>query len=297
MVGVGFRPEQRRVVAGVVIFGAAIVLLLYTVDVISHDPLRKFAKSSTPSQPLLPTALPTLASKYGCKHFYFDLGTNNAGSIADFINKSAADDKGQIVRGLNQYREAQNLALKDFCVFGFEPNPRHSPSHRQVEAAFASVVSHVQVFSESIAGIKDGDSVLQIDKYEGEYPSWGSSVLSGFGPIANQGNTTSVSVKSVDFGRFVGEAVGDQGAPGKVIMRMDIEGSEYVLLRKFMGLVCKHVDHLEIEWHAHQLTPPPDCIQATLHWMLSEDSCRPRWQRSGGVQGCDPWKISDAFSG
>jgi hypothetical protein len=285
------RLNQRRRVAFLAILVAALLLWAYSVGWAVKNPFDRFEIQS----PALQSTNHGTTSKYSCKHFYFDLGTNNAGSIADFINKSAADDKGQIVRGLNQYREAQNLALKDFCVFGFEPNPRHSPSHRQVEAAFASVVNHVQVFSESIAGIKDGDSVLQIDTYEGEYPSWGSSVLSGFGSFDNK--TSRVHVKSVDFGRFLREAIGDQGAPGQVIMRMDIEGSEYVLLRKFMGLVCKHVDHLEIEWHAHQLTPPPDCIQATLHWMLSEDSCRPRWQRSGGVEGCDPWKISDAFSG
>jgi hypothetical protein len=295
MIGYFRLRSKQRPVGSVVVLGTALVLLIYAIDVTLTSSRRDTLKSLV--KPSLQAASVASTSKYGCKHFYFDLGTNNALSVADFINKPSADNDGKVSRPLNKYREEHNLKLSDFCVFGFEPNPRHSADHRRIESSFASTVRHVEIFSESIAGIEDGVSVLQIDNYEGKFPSWGSSVLTGFGPIARQANTTSVRVKSVDFGRFVKETLGESGAAGKVILRMDIEGSEYILLRTFMDVVCKHVNFLEIEWHAHQLNPPPHCVQSTLHWMLSDSRCKPQWLKPTNPSGCDPWKISDAFSG
>jgi hypothetical protein len=297
MLGRDKQPSARGVLAFSSL-AVAFVLLLHVFNQIQYIPLPARLATAHDRRRVSPKAEEDgQDSKYGCKHYYFDLGTNNALSIADFINNSATDKRGNVVRPHNLYREKEKLDMTEFCVFGFEPNPMHSANHRQVERKYGPGVRHVEIFSRSIAGIKDGTSILQVDNFQGEFPSWGSSVMSGFGPIAKQGNTTSVQVKSIDFGRFVLEMLNDQIAPGKVIVRMDIEGSEYILLRRFMDVVCKYVDFLEVEWHARHLSPPPYCVESTLKWMLSDERCKPRWSKPVDPRGCNPWKISDAFSG
>jgi hypothetical protein len=290
------KASRQRLIIGAA-RGAAFILLVYLLYIASTIDVKKLphryenALTSIYGEQNVPT------TNFGCKHFYFDLGTNNALSIEDFIMKPATDARGNVVRPLNQYRNQSQLKMSDFCVFGFEPNPAHSANHRRVEKLCGTTVRHVEIFSETIAGISDGKSVLQIDNYNGHFPSWGSSVLAGFGPIAKQANTTTVSVQSLDFGRFLRDTLGEKGALGKVILRMDIEGSEYILLRRYLDMLCKYVDHLEIEWHAHQLNPAPLCVETTFRWMLSDEQCKPNWPRPANPSGCNPWIVSDAFSG
>jgi hypothetical protein len=231
-----------------------------------------------------------------CKHFYFDLGTNNALSIGDFITYEG--EGGPIS---SAYRKEQKLALSEFCVFGFEPNPAHSRAHRDVTAKYRHLVKYLKIFSETVAGTSEGTTKLLVDQYDGEYPAWGSSIMSNHVYMGNQNSTQVAVVRSLDFSRFLNKFVGTRDPDSKVIIRMDIEGSEFVLLRDLVasGLLCLGTDKLIIEWHPDAVEPSGWCLRAAFEWLLSSSACKVDVSYEGAQLGtpdqpvCNGWLLSD----
>jgi Methyltransferase FkbM domain len=231
-----------------------------------------------------------------CKHFYFDLGTNNALSIGDFITYEG--EGGPIS---SAYRKEQSLALSDFCVFGFEPNPVHSRAHQDVTAKYRHLVKYLKIFSETVAGTTEGTTKLLVDQYDGEYPAWGSSIMSNHVIMRNQNNTRVAEVRSLDFSQFLKKIVDVRDSDSKVIIRMDIEGSEFVLLRGLVasGLLCLGTDKLIIEWHPDAVEPSGWCLRAAFEWLLSSSTCKVDVSYEGAQLGtphqpvCNGWLLSD----
>ena len=92
----------------------------------------------------------------------------------------------------------------------------------------------------------EGGGVLQLS-----LGAWASSVFGVFhGGDQKLDHSTTANVTTVDLARFMGEEVGDRRA--KVVMRMDIEGSEFETMEKLFrtGHLCSPVlDVMFVEWH------------------------------------------------
>ena len=66
-----------------------------------------------------------------------------------------------------------------------------------------------------------------------------------------------------------------------VILKMDIEGAEYSIMRELVssGFMCHNVDVLVVEWHRGKLNASlavPLEVDTTLQWLLSTPSCKMR---------------------
>lgn len=170
-----------------------------------------------------------ILSHQDCKHFYFELGTNNGKGLEHFITRNSQNSDGQ-VRPVLRYREEHNLKMEDFCVFGFEPNPEHTQAHRDVEQEMSPFVRHIKIFSGTVAGVEAGFTKLLVDKSgRGEnagFPAWGSSVMSNH-KIRNREveKTESVSTASINFPKMVERMMTTRKPGSHVIVRLDIEGS------------------------------------------------------------------------
>lgn len=154
------------------------------------------------------------------------------------------------MRSVIKFREDNNLDVKDFCVYGFEPNPLHSELHMNVTREMGGRVKKLKIFSESVAGITDGFTQLFLDPPQhgagNGFPSWGSSVMEKHVQLSDPGaNTTKVKVASINFVRWMGELMATQasGDGGKVIVRVDIEGSE----------VCLQIPNIALKLHCQLL--------------------------------------------
>lgn len=202
-----------------------------------------------------------------CSNVYIDLGTNNGKSIAEFISSSVAAAHTQI-QAVIRYRDKQKLDVAGFCVYGFEPNPAHSISHAEATANHSSRVHLLKIFSETAAGPVDGWTTLMIDQYKGEYPALGSSVMTGYTGLRKT-EDAKVKVRTMTFQSFFHDQVMTNLKPGgQVLVRIDVEGSESILLRDLIssGIACHHVNNLVAERHDHFLGTAATCVKFIFQW-------------------------------
>jgi Methyltransferase FkbM domain len=280
---------SRRAVVLTSLCAAAVISALYMISILvttSSSHLKAFTRVQVP----------------GCKHYYIDLGTNNAHSIVDFISGTVKSAHKE-VRPIIEYRDAHSLSTRDFCVYGFEPNPVHNSAHAATITKLSDHVKQLTIFSETIAGSADGKTSLMLDQSDGgggRFPAWGSSVMEDHVAMNRQNNTQRVSVRSMDFSKWLTDTLEARSDPnGHVLIRMDIEGSEFAILRDLVnsGVLCKKVNKFVIEWHAMHFNPRPDCVRAMYEWMISSPKCKVQMQsiyKYPPVQAdCNGWLLSN----
>jgi len=139
------------------------------------------------------------------------------------------------------------------CAFGFEANPRHGKRLKEISTAYQKQRWFAQFFVPVAVSDNNAASVMFHSNGENEHHNWAGSVtFSGRLDDAN----TSVKVPTIDLAEWITEEIVPRTwlAPGAphVLMKMDIEGSEYTVLPKLLakGLLCRGViDTLFIEFH------------------------------------------------
>ena len=212
---------------------------------------QSFVRGAQPA--LSPPHRPRLAD--GCTHVYIDLGSN----LGVQVRKLYEPAKFPGAPALQMFDDhfgpspARNGAV---CAFGFEANPKHAPRLRALEACYNSRHWRTTFFAPAAVSTRTGPLELQFEDGS-EYEYWGASVVAGAkGP---NGLSQSVMVPAVALSRFIlDEVVGRSlphhdattGVVPRVLMKMDIEGSEYEVLPELMstGALC-HVDTVVLEWH------------------------------------------------
>lgn len=191
------------------------------------------------------------------------------------------------------------------CAFGFEPNPNHHSRLELLQSHLKSLGFGVHVFHAAAAEL-DGvvhfrftnPAAATIKKND-----WGARRVASAAEEteARENNSAGlVGVKAIDLVRIL-DAV-DAGLTrkakevglerhGPVVMKLDIEGSEYGVLphAMLMGSFCRVVDLAFIEWHdrffnankdAGQLTRPVASeMRKMLHAAISSDDCKTKLSR------------------
>ena len=109
-------------------------------------------------------------------------------------------------------------------------------------------------------------------------PSWasaGSSVLSEKGRAFKH----RVDVQALHFPSWLANNTVAKARrrrrAGPVILKMDVEGAEYGILRELVGsgLMCSRIHAFVIEWHRKKLdntSSVPSAVDATLEWLLAD---------------------------
>ena len=100
----------------------------------------------------------------------------------------------------------------------------------------------------AVSGSDPGQLVF-FNNTEGSDSDWGFS-LYRYSNYRKPGNKT-VTVAALDFSKFL-QLLKDHAPPGKRLMKLDIEGGEFELLRSLIDkqLFCKNVvDLITLEWH------------------------------------------------
>jgi FkbM family methyltransferase len=140
----------------------------------------------------------------------------------------------------------------EVCSFGFEPNPEHVKSLKQLEKRLATKSYNALIFTETAVGIENGNVTFYVDatKTGKNNKAWGSSRI-------NWKPDQMISIKAglIDFGSFVKHEIftrAGQTEESKIFMKMDIEGSEYELLPVLVkeGVLCG-IDAIVVEFHRY----------------------------------------------
>ena len=196
----------------------------------------------------------------GCTHVYLDVGSN----IGVQVRKLYEPAKYAAAAVLPVFEEefgpspARNSKV---CTFGFEANPKHAARLKAVEECYAENNLHAKFFVPVAVSTRVAQLRLQ---FEGtaDHEFWGASVVpEARGP---HGLSQSVLIPSLNFSQFVLDEIAGRKIPAedvaagikpRVLMKLDIEGSEYEVLPALMesGALC-HIDTIFLEWHPRVAT-------------------------------------------
>ena len=203
----------------------------------------------------------------GCYHVYLDVGSNIGVQIRKlFEPKLYPNAHVHPVFNSNfgaiGERMDENYPFS-ICAVGFEPNPRHTKYLKEIEASYNKCGWKVKFFTETAVSNYDGTTKFYSDA-DNKHLQWGSGILPpDLNSIAwNRSrlfkNQTPSTVNVISLRNFLQNVVGKRKIPSvnyksvkpKVVMKMDVEGSEVDIIPDLLfrgGL--EHVNNLMLEWH------------------------------------------------
>uniref|UniRef100_A0A7S0ZIH9 Methyltransferase FkbM domain-containing protein n=1 Tax=Timspurckia oligopyrenoides TaxID=708627 RepID=A0A7S0ZIH9_9RHOD len=192
----------------------------------------------------------------GCLLVYLDVGAN-IGIHTRFLFEPEKYPKVKHIHDIFNNNFGKTRDKRDICSFGFEPNPAHIKRNKQLEQQYANMgwkYTHIY------AGASDHDGNLTFwhrgDKNKNEW---------GFGMVKVHGTDTPEVVPLVRLSQWIKHHISERKLPqsvhgeydestlkeGRVVMKMDIEGSEVYVLPDLMfsGVFCSTLSHTFGEFH------------------------------------------------
>jgi FkbM family methyltransferase len=217
---------------------------------------------------------------HGCTKIFLDVGSNRGTHVRKLFEPHKYP-RSPYVKLFEKYfghwiDRRQPFSKTGICAFGFEANPTWASTLKDVENEFAKQNWRVKFFSPVAVSNTTGNVDFWVRHSNmTKHSNWGASII----PFSQRmheflhKDEFTVSVPKIDLSSFVDE-MRKKAPPGFRLMKMDIEGSEFVVLPPFLKkqLLCKSVlDMLTIEWHEHILEKAEDRERAAeVHGQIED---------------------------
>jgi len=189
----------------------------------------------------------------GCFHVFLDVGAN-IGVHGRFLFEPEKYPKARVAKSIFDTEFGFNRDNRDFCSFEFEPNPAHRPKLEAKSDAYRAMGWRYE-YIHAAAGDFDGYMDFHHNK-DGKYEEWGFSVKQ-----LVEGDTIIEKVPVIRLSSWIKHHIIQRMVPSSpfgtdsnqtpsVVMKIDIEGSEYVVLPDLIlsGALCG-IDFLFGEFH------------------------------------------------
>ena len=238
-------------------------------------------RSSNTSSPKLPDGDGdggSQESKYSpCRNTFFDLGANSGDTLKRLFSKKA--DRSRKYRSIGAVLRKTSLTVSRMCVLSFEGNPRFSRQLQLFQRRHAHDCLLLEVFSETAVYFRNENVTFYLDSLNSRTQA-GSSLVS---EKVTSTQKHAVRIQGIDFGELLDKLsfIAHEQWNGVVIVKMDLEGFEYSLLRNLIarGLLCKNVDYLLVEFHDiatkfRENVGVPSQVDRLLKWLANEDQCK-----------------------
>lgn len=219
-------------------------------DVDSDKPRKHHKHSAKGSHtPLAAGSRKPLAA--GCKLVYLDIGSNVGVQVRKLFEPHKYPE-AKILRHFDKYFgnadfRKQPSGMTGLCAFGFEANPSLVGRLRTIQDAYkAQQWRATFVAPRIVSDVNDQNVTFYVDSNKRDN-EWGSSIT----PWRGTNNMTAVTVKTLDFASWFEQEI-VPASPKVVLAKMDIEGSEYLVIPRLIGknFLCKHIwKAAQIEWH------------------------------------------------
>ncbi|KAL7540407.1 hypothetical protein ACHAXR_012047 [Thalassiosira sp. AJA248-18] len=205
----------------------------------------------------------------GCYHVFIDVGSN-IGMHARFLLEPSLYPKAWIARKffVAHFGPEDLRDNRDFCVFGFEPNPSHIKRHGEMRDAYSAMGWRYHYLPVGV-----GDKNGQLTFYD-VADDLGFTAIPKRSCIENGCPQQQVPVyrlsdwidTEVHGRRIPSQAYGGKGYVSKprVVMKMDIEMLEWLVMPDLItsGVLCRDIDgaigefHLKLQWFLYPVTFP-----------------------------------------
>mmetsp|Transcript_45039 Transcript_45039/g.72494 ORF Transcript_45039/g.72494 Transcript_45039/m.72494 type:complete len:398 (+) Transcript_45039:279-1472(+) len=187
----------------------------------------------------------------GCAKLFLDVGSN-IGIHGRFLFEPELYQPRHLYDNIfdSEFGGNRTQNREEMCVVAFEPNPRHRKRQQEVATAYARQGWRYRAFYAAVGGSTWQSSFHNTIGFylndNSRSNDWGFSIKNVHG-----GNTKKVEVPILDLSRFVLEHIGRTAVrPRRVLMKMDIEGSEFSVLPYMLATSSfNYIDALTIEFH------------------------------------------------
>ena len=202
----------------------------------------------------------------GCYHVYLDVGSN----IGIQVRKLFEPEKypkahvlpvyDKLFGNIKERRYENRDHGKRICAVGFEPNPAHTQYLKDVEEKYNKCGYRIKFMTETAVSYRDGYTTFYSDEAYSML-EWGGSILPpGVNVNSKQPNNLKRNnITELRLSNYLKNVVGkrklpvsiDKANPPKIVMKMDIEGSEIDVMPDIIftgGL--QYINELMIEWHS-----------------------------------------------
>ena len=173
-----------------------------------------------------------LLLSHKCKHVYLDVGSN----IGVQVRKLYEPEKYNMSTVLSHFDNAFGKAPRcHVCAIGIEPNPRHRSRLATVTERLTAMGAGV-AFIDAAAGTTDGIVDLQLGARKSPFEDAGASI-NGVGSFKGSHTFT---VRQVRLSRIIALVRRRLAPSGRILMKLDVEGSEWTILPDLMvnGSLC-----------------------------------------------------------
>ena len=160
-----------------------------------------------------------------------DLGTHYGQGLREFIGRFKVDNTWRIYTF-----EANPITFEKFLKEYASQTPYVQSYHAAVSDHFGTITVNIETPpNEDDTG--QGSSIIPLDNWD----PWGNRTSDKHFHLQRE-------VPCFDFSRFVSE---NFSKDDNIIVKMDIEGSEYDVLEKMVvdGTI-EYINHMSVEWHA-----------------------------------------------
>jgi len=189
----------------------------------------------------------------------------------DYLDPQAMTPVG-MSSSSNKHR---NTFREDMCAYALEGNPTFTARLNKLENMLMMMkprpMEHVHVFTQTVVSMEDGETELFLDIVNPNDNFWGSSLISNHGDAVasakkNGGKSTATPVKAISpvtllkntLMPFKPGATADEKSGGSVVIKMDVEGVEFDLLKLIAEsqVLCDYVRMgnqavMAVEYHLH----------------------------------------------
>lgn len=235
------------------------------------DNIFSFPECEQHTSSILPSQDNVMPSK--CSKIYLDLGTN----IGVQIRKLFEPSKYPKAKILGKYNEVFGPFLsrrKDVCAFGFEANPRHNQILEKLQGVYNKIGWKTNFFNR-VVWKKNGETMKIYSDDENRNEDWGAGVLDT--KIPNKSKMTIFEIPTIDIASWL-QSIIDKYNPEVVMVKMDIEGSEYEVIPHLLAqnMLCKNkIKFMYMEIHAWASSRAKKLDIKTIRQQIEKQTCEP----------------------
>lgn len=199
----------------------------------------------------------------GCYHVFIDVGAN-IGVHTRFLYEPQKypDSKHAVSHFAKHFGPERDN--RDYCSFAFEPNLIHKERHLELQAAYNRMGWH---YHPIFAGAGDEEGNMTFYHMHDEFNlEWGFNSIRTKNARGMEGKAEVVPI--IRLATFLLEEIRGRSLPKivygastigpKVVLKMDVEGMEYVILPDLVtsGALCQTVDFCFGEFHHQEIFFP-----------------------------------------
>ncbi|XP_052784275.1 uncharacterized protein LOC128220063 [Mya arenaria] len=208
-----------------------------------------------------------------CRYVYLDLGSNKGVQVRKLF-EPALYPGATIIPYFDKIFGNVDNRRKYACAFGFEANPRHFSRLKYIENAYRRKGFRVTFYNNAVSNEQDKNVTIYSEtNFDID---WGAGILDA--AIVDKINMTRYEVPTVDIVKFINKEIQPLN-PKAVLVKMDIEGSEYTVLPHMLenNVLCKNVLTSMVvemhEWAKEQMKSELDLN--ILRQRMSTQNCAP----------------------